>query len=425
MEYMDSDSSSEDQLTIMGQILVQAQIALISTEESSVQRGARKGKRPNIDRGARNAARQLEMDYFAENATYRTEFRRRFRMSRAMFIRVAQAVEAANPYFVQRPDATGKMGLTCLQKCTAANRQLAYGTAADATDEYVRLSESTARNCLLEYCRTVVAVFEEEYLRTPNAEDVARLLEEGRKRGFPGMLGSLDCCHWQWKNCPTAWAGQYKGKEKKPSIILEAVASQDLWIWHAFFGMPGSNNDINVLERSPLFTDLYSGKTPPIEYTVNNRVYTYGYYLADGIYPHLSTLVQTISAPVGQKRKNFAEKQEAARKDVERAFGVLGSRFAIVKNPARYWLKEDLAVIMRACIILHNMVVEDQRNDSSEEDPFLNGQEYAALNEDPAPDGSFDYFLSRYAQVHDTSLHQQLKEDLIEHLWQVKGEKDD
>jgi hypothetical protein len=31
------------------------------------------------------------------------------------------------------------------------------------------------------------------------------------------------------------------------SVVLEAVADQDLWIWHAFFGMAGSHNDINVL----------------------------------------------------------------------------------------------------------------------------------------------------------------------------------
>jgi hypothetical protein len=32
--------------------------------------------------------------------------------------------------------------------------------------------------------------------------------------------------------------------------MLEAVASLDLWIWHAFFGVAGSNNDINVLDQS-------------------------------------------------------------------------------------------------------------------------------------------------------------------------------
>ncbi|GKD47639.1 ALP1-like protein [Tanacetum coccineum] len=43
--------------------------------------------------------------------------------------------------------------------------------------------------------------------------------------------------------------------KKYPTIMLEVVASQDLWIWHAFYGMAGANNDINVLDNSPLFEE--------------------------------------------------------------------------------------------------------------------------------------------------------------------------
>ncbi|KAL5554961.1 hypothetical protein UlMin_037197 [Ulmus minor] len=133
---------------------------------------------------------------------------------------------------------------------------LAYGIAADATDEYIKIGESTAIQSLKKICRAVVEVFAEQYLRSPNANDVARLLHIGKRRGFPGMLGSLDCMHWKWKNCPTAWAGQYAGRSGSPTIILEAVADYDLWIWHAYFGLPFSNNDINVLEASHLFANL-------------------------------------------------------------------------------------------------------------------------------------------------------------------------
>ncbi|KAI9907044.1 hypothetical protein PsorP6_003092 [Peronosclerospora sorghi] len=48
------------------------------------------------------------------------------------------AVEAHDEYFQQRPDATEKLGLSAMQKCIVANRQLAYGMPADAVDEYVR-----------------------------------------------------------------------------------------------------------------------------------------------------------------------------------------------------------------------------------------------------------------------------------------------
>ena len=151
-------------------------------------------------------------------------------------------------------------------------------------------------------CRAVVEEFSEQYLRSPNANDVARLLHIGKCRGFPGMLGSLDCMHWKWKNCPTAWAGQYAGRSGSPTIILEAVADYDLWIWHAYFGLLGSNNDINVLEASHLFTNLAEGIAPPVHYVIQGKEYNMGYYLADGIYPKWSTLVQSINDPRGPKK---------------------------------------------------------------------------------------------------------------------------
>lgn len=33
-------------------------------------------------------------------------------------------------------------------------------------------------------------------------------------------------------------------------MVLEAIADGELWIWHMFFGMPVSLNDINVLDHS-------------------------------------------------------------------------------------------------------------------------------------------------------------------------------
>ena len=46
----------------------------------------------------------------------------------------------------------------------------------------------------------MVAIFLEEYLRSPNNDDITRLLAHSQNRGFSGMLGSIDCMHWKWKN---------------------------------------------------------------------------------------------------------------------------------------------------------------------------------------------------------------------------------
>ena len=77
----------------------------------------------------------------------------------------------------------------------------------------------------------------------------------------------------------------YCGKSRDATIVLEAVASQDTWIWHAFFGLPGTLNDINILNRSPLFKRLISGDAPACNYKIMDNEYSMGYYLTDGIYP--------------------------------------------------------------------------------------------------------------------------------------------
>ena len=116
-------------------------------------------------------------------------------MSRPLFLRIMHAVENHDDYFVQKRNAANILGLSCLQKVTAAFRMLTYGIAGDYTDEYVCIGESTAIESMRRLVKAVVEVFEDEYLRAPNQNDTARLLSIAEERGFPGMLGSIDCMH--------------------------------------------------------------------------------------------------------------------------------------------------------------------------------------------------------------------------------------
>jgi hypothetical protein len=99
----------------------------------------------------------------------------------------------------------------------------------------------------------------------------------------------------------------------------------------------------------------------PNIHMVNGNSYQLPYRLVDGIYPNWPVFMKTIPNPQGPARKSFAKVQEECTKDIERAFGVLQKRFAIARNPARSRKPERLKMIMTTCIILHNMIVEDQR----------------------------------------------------------------
>uniref|UniRef100_A0A0D3C4B1 DDE Tnp4 domain-containing protein n=1 Tax=Brassica oleracea var. oleracea TaxID=109376 RepID=A0A0D3C4B1_BRAOL len=235
-------------------------------------------------------------------------------MNKSLFMRIVNRLSAEIPYFQQRRDATGRFGHSPLQKATTAIRMMAYGCPADAVDEYLRLDP-----------------------RQKIFNDYLILI--GEIRGFPGMIGSIGCMHWEWKNCPTAWKG--------PKASL------------------------------------------------------------------------------------FATHQEAVRKDVERAFGVLQARFAMVKNPALLWDKIKIGKIMRACIILHNMIVEDERDGFTQFDvsvfaqPESNRSSQVDFTYSTDMPSNLGNMMSVRNRVRDKTIHQQLKADLVEHIWQKFGTNQD
>ena len=128
---------------------------------------------------------------------------------------------------------------------------------------------------------------------------------------------------------------------------------------HAFFGVPGAQNDIIVLYQSPVFNQVLRGETNQITYTINNAVYEFPYYLVDGIYPWWTTSIKTIQNPKMKKEAHFSAKQEGYHKDVESCFGILQARWLIIRGLLVFFDQEVLQSIMMTCIILHNMIVED------------------------------------------------------------------
>ena len=196
-------------------------------------------------------------------------------------------------------------------------------------------------------------------------------------------------------------------------------------------GTSGSHNDINVLNRAPLFIDVLKGTAPRVHFTVNGNQYDTRYYLADRIYPEWAVCVKTIPRPQTQKDKLYAKEQESARKDVEYAFGVLQSRFAIVQRPACFWKRDDVVNIMQACVILHNMIAEDEKELvrvplDLNENPNASIALPLEVGTSTAPNLVFADVSRRNSAIRARSTLVKLGEDLVEHkhIWQLKGNKE-
>lgn len=100
------------------------------------------------------------------------------------------------------------------------------------------------------------------------------------------------------------------------------------------------------------------------------------------------------------------------------------SRFSILKRPARLYEQGDLENIMLACIILHNMVIEDEKDleeipiDLNEAASTSTVQE-ASISQGPNP--LMEQVIERNAAIRDRNTHKQLQSDLVEHVWHKFG----
>jgi hypothetical protein len=163
------------------------------------------------------------------------------------------------------------------------------------------------------------------------------------------------------------------------------------------------------------------GHAPPVDFVINGRHYNKGYYLADGIYPKWATFVKTISSPILPKEVEFVKAQEGCRKDVERAFGVLQQRFAVVRFPAMSWSKDQMWGVMNCYVCLHNMIVENERKYlvplSEQAVPYESESPLAQPNHQvPA---LWDAFIAMRQEIRDSTMHQLLQDDLVEYIWRL------
>ncbi|XP_023738285.1 uncharacterized protein LOC111886281 [Lactuca sativa] len=154
---------------------------------------------------------------------------------------------------------------------------------------------------------------------------------------------------------------------------------------------------------SPLLVDMYSETAPDYSFQVAGTSYRNEYYLVDEIYLERACFVKSLSCPNDRKRLKFKRAQERARKDVERAFGALKKRCYILKYLAPYMEEKKMSDVMYTCIILHNMILEDEGNavcEYNENETVPSTQVFEV--------GSAEY-MSRRALVNDVETHHVLR----------------
>jgi len=268
--------------------------------------------------------------------------------------------------FCTSANAAKKESIMPIVKILNALKIARFGVSMHCFKDYFQMGETSARYAfyaLMDSLTNDLAV-SSKYRRVMTRADLARVMAMHHdQHGVNGFAFSIDCWHLHWKNCPSAWKGQLEGKEGMATLVMEAGIDFNLWIWHSMFGFPGTMNDIQIWEQSKHYLSIISGEwanfVDPVEpFRIGNMMTTKAFFPVDGIYPLLTRFCKTITVPQNPAQTKYAAWQVAVRKDVERGFGVLGSKFRILIRPCEFHQPSQIANMVYGCISLHNMMVE-------------------------------------------------------------------
>jgi hypothetical protein len=183
-----------------------------------------------------------------------------------------------------------------------------------------------------------------------------------------------------------------------------------------------------IFIRSSFLLDVLSSYNVGSQFVINGHTYDRVSFATDGIYPSLRIFFKPYTNPQGPERSLYTDIVESVRKDIERAFGGLQSRFHILRHEALLHDRGDLCDVWIACVLLHNLIVEDER---SLEDPMGAGVSF--LEEDVKEPGVFSRvpqqyvtnnmsfplykLIEHYHHLYDHNAHETLKYDLMCRIW--------
>ncbi|XP_073302307.1 uncharacterized protein [Primulina huaijiensis] len=186
---------------------------------------------------------------------------------------------------------------------------------------------------------------------------------------FKGCLGALDGTHIS-VHVPRRDKARYRNRKGTVAVNVLAVCDRNMNFIYALTGWEGSAADARVL-RDALSRDDSLRVPRGCYYLCDN-----GYANVEGFLTpyrrvryHRDAWGNRACGPQDYKEL-FNWRHSQARNVIERAFGLLKKRWAILRSPSFYPIKVQNHIIL-ACILLHNFI-----RSQMDEDPMDNVAEY-------------------------------------------------
>ena len=108
-----------------------------------------------------------------------------------------------------------------------------------------------------------------------------------------------------------------------------------------------------------------------------------------------------------------------------RAFGVLQARWSILALPCKLWSVGAMKYVIIACIILHNMIIEDEWDTKDTNECLFDNIQDGFLVDNVNHNNVHTFLDFKAIRMNyiNKSEHYQLRNDLIDHLWTRNEDK--
>lgn len=139
---------------------------------------------------------------------------------------------------------------------------LGSGRSLDDMDGCVKMGPETIFTYIKRSWSDLHAIYGARHPnRRPGHCDLGVIEDEYSKLCFRGCVGSVDCMKLKENNFPYHVKGEYQNGRDGQLATLQVAAwvDKNLYVWHWFAGLCGTNNDKTMVARSPFFRECLTG----------------------------------------------------------------------------------------------------------------------------------------------------------------------
>ena len=285
-----------------------------------------------------------------------------FRINGRTFMDVVELVRDR----MERNDTNFRKAIPLEKRVAIALWRLANGNSYRTISKTFGVGKSTSVEITKEFCQTISSRAD-EFIRFPQsmretAEAIAKFKDDYNCK-IPQVVGAIDATHIHILGPPGESKADYFCRKQHYSMNTQAVVGENLKFIDVATGCPRSVHDSRVLRHSHLFQKAETNQILVSPVKEVDGLDIRPLLLGDGGYFLNTWLMKPypMHLRLSPAQRNFNRKLSSCRSSVERAFGLLKSRWRCLLKRLDS-IKQNIPEIIITCCVLHNLCQQNNDN---------------------------------------------------------------